>query len=382
MNRRGASHAARPADGGRAISWAALASDSDSDSVASGPAVTPAKPQGKKVLVAPGAPRKALKTTLDRLMDPLAFSDVGGIHGPLPPSEKDSVVVKEVAAGKGYRVMDVTVALPAPPAPSTADLERRLAELLAADPEMVALNTPGVCWGDIFAGPVAPAPAVVEDEERPLRGTYSDFWAQPFTDNLDEYTADVYDTRRLTDEEWNAMMKWLYWKGWWIGDYTREWISAEPDDLPARYWCPPRPETPDPSPVGWGQNLPAKLGGPDEYEEPAKPCKVVRWDDAPADHSSSCCCAAAAPKAPKKKALRAAGLAPVPVMRFCRAGEACPEKETGCRYVHGDTIPKIDKPCGFGAECGASDATGLKRSQCIYMHPGEEWSADLCIHRP
>jgi hypothetical protein len=370
MNRRGASHAARPADGGRAYSWAALASDSDSDSVASGPAVTPAKPQGKKVLVAPGAPLKASKTTLDRLMDPLAFRDTP-LHGPLPPSEAGSVVVKEVGTWKGHPVLEVRCALPPAPAPSSADLERRLAELLAADPEMVALNTPGVCWGDLFAGPVTPATVSVEPEERPLRGTSSEFWAQPFTDNLDEYTADVYDTRRLTDEEWNAMMSWLYWKGWWIGDYTREWISAEPDDLPARRWCAP--------PAGW--NGFDTLDSDDFEEEPVKPArvKVVRWDDAPAAEGGCC---GEAPKAPKKKALRAAGLAPVPVMRFCRAGADCPEKDTGCRYVHGDTIPKIDKPCGFGAECGASDPTGLKRSQCIYMHPGEEWTADLCIHRP
>lgn len=305
------------------------------------------------------------KKTLDRLMDAAAFPDAP-LHGPLTPSEMSSVVVKEVAAGKGVRVMDVTVALPAPPA---ADLERRLAELLEADPELKALSTPGVCWGDLFAGPVTPATVSVEPEERPLRGTPSEFWAQPFTDNLDEYTMDVYDTRRLTDEEWNAMMSWLYWKGWWIGDFTREWVSAEPDDLPARRWCPP--------PAGWN-------GFDDFEEEPAKPArvKVVRWDDdAPHhDHSAGGCCGEA--KAPKKKALRAAGLAPVPVMRFCRAGEACPEKDTGCRYVHGDTIPKMDKPCGFGAACGAADPTGLKRSQCIYMHPGEEWTADLCIHRP
>ncbi len=311
------------------------------------------------------AERRFPKTTLDRLMDAAAFPLPAALGGPLyGPLGDGSVVTKEIGTWEGHPVLEVCCALP--PAPTAADLERRLAELLAADPEMVALNTPGVCWGDIFAGPVV-ATLPAEDEERPLRGTYSDFWAQAFTDNLDEYTADVYDTRRLTDEEWNAMMKWLYWKGWWIGDYTREWISAEPDDLPARYWCPPRPETPD----------------PDEYEEePAKPArvKVVRWDDDAPAAESGCC--GEATKAPKKKALRAAGLAPVPVMRFCRAGADCAEKDTGCRYVHGDTIPKIDKPCGFGAACGASDPTGLKRSQCIYMHPGEEWTADLCIHRP
>ena len=360
MIRRGASHAARPADGGRAYSWAALASDSDSDSVASA-AATPVK--GKKVLVAPGAPAKkaSKKTRVEELMDAAAFPDAP-LYG---PAEAGTVVVKELGTLKGgARVMDVCCRLPAAPA---VDGEGLLSAIMArgglidGDPEMAALDAPGACWGDLFMGPLPVAPVPAEVEDRPLRGTESDLWSQPFAANLEVYTADVYDTRALTDEEWNAMMSWLYWKGWWVDDFNRGWVSTEPDDLPARHWCPPRPETPEPEPE----------------LECVGPRKVVRWDD---DEPAA---AAAEPKAPKKKALRAAGLgAPVPVMRFCRAGCACPEKDTGCRYVHGDTIPKMDKPCGFGAECGASDPTGLKRSQCIYMHPGEEWTADLCIHRP
>lgn len=389
MIRRGAP-AARPADGGRAFSWAALASDSDSDSVASAARSPP--PKGKKVLVAPGAPTKASKkkTRVEELMDAAAFPDAP-LYGPL---DDGSVLVKEVGITKGgARVMDVCCRLPPlpvvyspadtegqydamgrlmlPPLPavaSTAELEILSAimargGLIDGDPEMEALDAPGACWGDLFAGPVVADTPTEPTEERPLRGTPEEFWAQPFAANLEVYTMDVYDTRALTDEEWNAMMSWLYWKGWWVDDIGRESVCAEPDDLPARHWCPPRAGTPEPEPE------PECAGGP---------CR--RWA---ADEPAA---AAAEPKAPKKKALRAAfpsadGKAPVPVMRFCRAGAACPEKETGCRYVHGDTIPKVDKPCGFGAECGASDPTGVKRSQCLYMHPGEVWSADLCIHR-
>ena len=302
MIRRGASSVVRPADGGRAFNWTALASDSDSDSV---PApLTPQKK--KKVQCAPGAPKKAP-----------------------PPSADGAALLSAMMA---------------------------LGGLIDGDPEMVALSAPGLYWGDIILG--RPVPVVAElPAERPLRGTLSEFLAQPFAANMEEYTMDVYDTRRLTDEEWNAMMSWLYWKGWCVDEFERGWVSAEQDDLPARHWCPPRPEPP----ISAGR-----------ADDETGPKKVVCW--------SSCDDEAGAKKEPKKKALRAAGHTPVPVMRFCRAVGIC--TEAGCRYVHGDTIPKMDRPCGFRAECGASDPTGLKRSQCIYMHPGEEWSADLCIHRP
>jgi hypothetical protein len=65
------------------------------------------------------------------------------------------------------------------------------------------------------------------------------------------------------------------------------------------------------------------------------------------------------------------------VPRFCRTS-AC--ADAACRYVHADTIARINEPCNFGAACGASD-TG-KRALCIRMHPGEKWSADMVVHRP
>lgn len=300
-------------------------------------------------------------------MDARAFADA-----PLYGGRDDGkVVVKEVSKKGGVCVMDISCPLPP-------------GGLIDGDPELAVLDAPGACWGDLFMGPVQ---SVEPSAERQLRGTPEEFWAQPFAANLTVYTMDVYDTRSLTDDEWTAMMTWLYWNGWWVDNAERSWVEVVADDLPARYWC-PRADTPDPT---------------DESDSAsAARLKVVRWgDDKPDavsldhDHSTDCCAAPKAPKLttgsavmvcdaerrfPKKKALRAAGLAPVPVKRFCRAVGTC--TEAGCRYVHEDTIPKIDRPCGFGAECGASDPTGLKRSQCLYMHPGETWTADLCIHRP
>jgi hypothetical protein len=67
-----------------------------------------------------------------------------------------------------------------------------------------------------------------------------------------------------------------------------------------------------------------------------------------------------------------------PVPRFCRAGVTCVDTE--CRYVHEDTIQRLNEPCNFGASCGASDPA--KRALCIRMHPGETWTSELVVHRP
>lgn len=67
------------------------------------------------------------------------------------------------------------------------------------------------------------------------------------------------------------------------------------------------------------------------------------------------------------------------VPRFCREDNACTDKE--CRYVHGNTIPKLNKPCAFGSNCGDSDSTGDKRKLCIYIHPGETWTATSVVRR-
>ena len=147
-------------------------------------------------------------------------------------------------------------------------------------------------------------------------------WDQSFSGSLEMYYGDAYDFRGLTDSEYNACMSWLYENGWELSGEDRAGVKAWPAKLPPRVWVP---------------------------------------------NTRACACVH---EKPVKR---------VTVPRFCRTASCA---DATCRYVHTDTMPRMDKPCGFGAACGASDPTGVKRSQCLYMHPGETWSADLVIHRP
>ena len=154
-----------------------------------------------------------------------------------------------------------------------------------------------------------------------------EFYMQSFSGNITEIMSDRYNMADLSQPEYEECMTWLYANGWNVIELTREFIHTVPDDLPPRVWIPlsERPE----------------------------------------------------PVASKKKVSGAT------VPRFCR--DSCggvPCASATCRYVHADTMPRLEKQCGFGAACGASDPTGVKRSQCLYMHPGETWSADLVISRP
>ena len=213
--------------------------------------------------------------------------------------------------------------------------------------EFRALADGSVSWGDIFM-PVRDAQGAVRPQEprRPpppqepepvlnLRGTEADFWANDFARNLEMRWWNVYDTTDLTDSEYASMMSWLYDKGWLIEQETRTIVQAQEDDLPPRRW------------------IAGLLGSRDA---PAAPAPLA---------------------APGTDAGRRRG-APVP--RFCRAATTC--AEAGCRYVHGDTIARVNAPCSFGDACGATDPTGVKRSQCLRMHPGETWTEGMVIHRP
>ena len=190
-------------------------------------------------------------------------------------------------------------------------------------------------WGDLLC-PVD-AESTTPPPEPVNRGSEGEFWSAPWGTKIHELSPDVYDTSALSDVEYNAMMTWLYWNGWWVGDFERSWVPLEPDNMPARRWCPP-------------------MDGP-TYG----PVKVVHFGCS--QH--------------KKKEKK--GDSTAQILRFCRATEC---SEEGCRYIHGDTIPRVDRQCAFGSTCGGGDATGLKRSQCLYMHPGETWTADIVIRRP
>jgi len=202
---------------------------------------------------------------------------------------------------------------------------QRLRALAESDPYTEAFSS-GSSWGDLEEPVVfGSGPTLEELVERvadDLRMQEENIWKQPWSDRLATYYADTYDLRDLTEGEYEACMHWLYEKGWDIRQEDRAGVKAYPDNLPPRVWV--KPEV-----------------------------QVVRTVQVKE----------------KKK------MAPVP--RFCR-NETC--ADVGCRYVHGDTMPRLNEPCNFGSSCGASDP--VKRALCIRMHPGEKWTADLVVHRP
>ena len=176
------------------------------------------------------------------------------------------------------------------------------------------------------------------------RLSMDDLSSQRFAINLEEVAPNTFDVTGLCHGEWCALMTWLYAAGWIIDPSTETHFLGhcapllvfKPADLPPRIWVEPE--------------------------------ECVRIQVAPSQ--------SAQPK-PAKTAKTAKS---VVIPRFCRAAACC--EDTACRYVHGDTIPRLNEPCGFGATCGASDPTGVKRSQCLRIHPGETWTPQLVIHRP
>jgi len=246
---------------------------------------------------------------------------------------------------------------------------RTLQAMLEADPVLQAMIRGDTLWGDLMyeedvaedlrlgrvhpvydhAAVAAAELARAQAELEALSAQEATIWDQPFAGNLEMYWGDCYDTRALTDAEYEACMAWLYDQGWEVEGEIRDGMKAWPADLPPRVWVPER--------------------APSRFDALHTDCNhgpsVTHVHQAPQGRRAP---------APKKS---------VTVPRFCRdscGGVAC--ADAACRYVHADTMPRMDKPCGFGAACGASDPTGVKRSQCLYMHPGETWSADLVIRRP
>jgi hypothetical protein len=150
------------------------------------------------------------------------------------------------------------------------------------------------------------------EEEKDWADLEAMLWSQPFAADLEmmNQAQDVYDCRRLTDDQYADFMTFLYANGWDVRHEERRFVQALSGTEPARVWVPP----------------------------------AVKF-----------------------------------IPRFCREGEGC--EAQGCCYVHGDTIPKVKDECTFGAKCGASDPTGVKRALCIRMHPGEIWTSTSCVHR-
>ena len=288
----------------------------------------------------------------------------------LSDSEEELVTraVTPVAAVKATAAPCVTVLS------ATRDAAQALQAALAADPMLMAMMRGDVLWGDLAydeelakerrSGVVRPAfnavafrkeqaraeQAKAQAELEALSAQEALIWDQPFGRNLEMYWTDCYDTRDLTDAEYADCMAWLYDQGWEVEGEIRSGMKAWPADLPPRVWVAPRgPSRFDAlSSVGDTRSV----GHQSEVQAP------VRTGRPPAGGKKS-----------------------VTVPRFCRAsggGVAC--ADAACRYVHADTMPRLDKACGFGSSCGGTDPA--KRAACLYMHPGETWSADLVVTRP
>jgi hypothetical protein len=271
--------------------------------------------------------------------------------------------------------------IPAPaPLLSAAEAEAMIAGMFADDPFFAAMERGDIQWGDMLTTdtrsgvgltiPVTPtisSSAVDEDDEEdplrslwanpsaPLRAKEAEIWEQPFSTNLEEYWSDAYDTRAMSDEDYHALMGWIFSKGWYVDHYDRAGVRTWQDNAPARRWDPETMAPEDEHHVRW-----------------AEP-RETRHACGGAGHSHSHSHSHGRPPSKPKGG--------VTIPRFCREGHACSATGGSCRYVHGDTIPRMDEPCSFGAGCGASDPTGVKRSQCLRMHPGETWTAELVIRR-
>ena len=262
---------------------------------------------------------------------------------------------------------EVTVTRAAVTAPESESHDP-MPSLLAAfmeDPTMRDLWEGKKSWGDI----------VYEDDmrngrahlwvsaplpDRPAVTTEMDLWDAFEDTDLDEHIGDVYNTSGLTDAEFDRFMTWIYTNGWEVDTWERTWVRAWPV-------------------IDGPPNWPTVWKG---LREELRAREPVRAPEPEHHHHGHGCCGghrAAEParlSAPGTDNGRRKG-APVP--RFCKDGKRC--ATAGCRYVHGDTIQRLNDSCSFGAACGASDPTGVKRSQCLRMHPGEKWDPRLVINR-
>ena len=192
------------------------------------------------------------------------------------------------------------------------------------------------------------------DTQQDLRDEV-ELWREFGLSGLDEHNEGVFKTDEMSDGAYILFMQWLYRHGWDVTVEDRNFVYAEPGFFMCRTWTPQKPV------------------------ERIAPAPSKRWEPEPVFHPV----VKSVPKPEKQvEELSAPGTDigrrnGCPVARFCKEGHGC--QTAGCRYVHGDTIPRVNEPCKFGASCGSGDAA--KRATCLRLHPGEVWTADLVITR-
>ena len=249
----------------------------------------------------------------------------------------------------------------------------------------VGVGLEGVSWGDILLEEhpelVGPLGQIDHRNEAEMEQTFLPLGL----DRVSGCDFFLWDTSEMSDGNYRRLMEWVYWHGWEVEEESRTRLSAWPSHHLCRAWVPRREE------VEVEEEITEETRRMLEQEREEELWQRERAERRFKKGSGSggarvAARAVAAPGPVKTVAVKEELSAPgsdvgrrngCPVARFCKEGRACPT--AGCRYVHGDTIPRIDEPCKFGAACGSGDAA--KRATCLRMHPGETWTADLVVRR-
>lgn len=209
-------------------------------------------------------------------------------------------------------------------------------------PTLKAMMDHTEAWGDLCgdSGSIAssvtlsPVDEILANRENERRCEYEEdltrgetsLWDQSWSAKIDEVMPTYFKLSELDNYEYADAMTWLYDQGWHIDVEERAFVRAWPANLPPRVWIAPIRE------FCCGDLSPCKK------EKASKPVKLVQ--------------------------------------RFCRergGGVHCGYE--GCRFIHEDTIPRVNKPCQFGNACG-------KREGCLFIHPDETWVEGMVLTRP
>lgn len=86
-----------------------------------------------------------------------------------------------------------------------------------------------------------PQTPVEEAAEKDWADLEAALWSQPFAADLEmlNQAQDIYDCRRLTDDQYADFMTFLYENGWDVLHEERRFVQARTGSEPARVWVPP-----------------------------------------------------------------------------------------------------------------------------------------------
>jgi hypothetical protein len=234
--------------------------------------------------------------------------------------------------------------------------------MLLEDMELKAMDDRASSWGDMMStgDSISLSEELEDEEDNSLDHTLMSVWGP---EGLVEVMPSFFVTSALSDASFESLMKWLCHTGWDIVDQDRDMIRIDHiEHQPSREWG-GLVSTPVPVAGIPVAGIPV-AGIP---RDACRRCGTHHWS------SKTPCPTGDASKLSKPGTDIGRREGP-PVMRFCKLGKACPK--AGCRYVHGDTIPRINQPCRFDGTC-----SGEKRATCLHMHHGETYVKGMVLKR-